>query len=269
MSSQGISEHLKAALPHGLVHRISEWRRGRIDRKIGQSPFYVTYSSALPYRAINTRALVSDRYRYVYFRVPKAANSSVVATLMHMEGAASTLSSKEVEAFKTSGRRLSTLGLEEVDKVRNHYFKFAIVRNPYTRVISAYRDKIEKVTAFRPRVSRFLGKGPDEPVGFEEFLDYLEFGGGLRDDAHWALQSELILLPVERLDAIGKVETLDCDLPGILQSIYGTRGGPVRFSPHATNAGSAAVQLGSRTVDRIYRLYQKDFESFSYPRSLT
>ena len=70
------------------------------------------------------------------------------------------------------------------------YFRFAFVRNPYHRIVSAYLDKI--ASGRRPRHRRLLGFGPNEQVTFLDFLRRISEQEIDAMNRHWRPQSALI-----------------------------------------------------------------------------
>lgn len=102
----------------------------------------------------------------------------------------------------------------------NDYFKFAFVRNPWSRLVSAYLDKIVSNYAghlanreeFIVRIQNRhnLGKDLDKRVTFRQFvIDVLEHDDAQLDD-HWRPQSAFI--GHHNFDFIGKFENIQADL---------------------------------------------------------
>jgi len=75
-------------------------------------------------------------------------------------------------------------------------------------------------------------------------------------------------LPPSMLDKIGRFENLREDLPDILSEVFGADAQTTTVSPHATRANDIARAQSRDTLDRVYRLYEPDFDAFGYPRAL-
>lgn len=257
-------ERLKDIIPDSLMRRLSSARRQKRREAVEASPFYQRYGAKTDALIVDTRARVSTERSYVYFRIPKAANSTMAANMLHYEEGV-TASRDVVEGFKKTSRRLSSLSDTEVNDLLSGYFKFTVVRNPYSRFLSAYFDKIHRRTPHSEVVARFLKKGPSETISISEFLGFLEAPEGVDSDGHWARQTDIIALPVENLDFIGRCETMPEDMPVMMQRLYGRFEEVPNFSPHATGADKKLDACSEQDLQRIYRIYEKDFDLLKYP----
>lgn len=232
-------------------------------------PFYQTFSPILPLDLVDPLGFINHEKRFVYSRIFKAANNTVVASLYHAERGQKITSRTELRSIKDQHfSRPSTLSITQTTEVQNFYFKFAIVRNPYTRVLSAYLDKVVRHKEGKhDLVADYLGKPTGYEISFGDFLDYLE-EGGINQNAHWARQSDLLLFAVEIFDYIGKTENLSTDLPAILREIFERTYPLVSVSDHRTRASKEVIELTTTLKDRIYRLYEIDFDNFGYSRQI-
>jgi hypothetical protein len=112
--------------------------------------------------------------------------------------------------------------------------------------------------------SRILGID-SRPLSFREFLERLD-AGYLRANIHWAPQTSIIPIEPARLDFVGRVESIDDDLPRLLDRIFGS--GEHRVIPvvrHATGASQRLSEAyGKAEVRLVRQLYAADFKAF-YP----
>jgi hypothetical protein len=132
-------------------------------------------------------------------------------------------------------------------------FKFTFVRDPYARVLSAYLDKVRTGAKITPIAT------------FTEFCRYLA-AGGLHANAHWAPQSSLLLLPIERFDFIGKVENIKEDLSRVFAHLDLKPSEPRLAGPPVTNARDLVEKEYTPDCrETVRRLYRRDFELFGYP----
>lgn len=217
------------------------------------TPFYKRY----PYRngisanSADARGCVDLEWGFFCNRIPKAANSTIVENLAILSFGHDVPSREAKKRFRTPSQ-LSKQEVEQLDDV----FRFAVVRNPYTRTLSAYLDKIERRAKRKNRESSFKG-----------FLQDLA-QQSLYDNAHWAPQSSLLLLPPDRFDFFGKVENLEHDLAFIKDRVSGggMNASPSKhFKANATGAGTKLTQhYDDECKEIVCSLFRKDFELFGY-----
>lgn len=217
------------------------------------TPFYrrYPYRNGISINSADARGCIDLNKGFFCNRIPKAANSTVVTNLSKISFGED-LPSKVVKKRFTTPSQLKRKELDQLDSL----FCFAVVRNPYTRTLSAYLDKIER-----------RAKQANRESSFRDFLRSLG-NGQLYNNAHWAPQSSLLLLPPSRFDFIGKVETLEEDLAYIRGRILGDKyqPEPVRaFTANATGAGGKLSRYYDEESVRLVRsLFKEDFELFDY-----
>lgn len=231
------------------------------------SPFYRRFPPKTRFKELDQRIFISNDPPFVYFRIPKAANTNVIATLYFARHGNLEAPRREILAHKVSGLRPVDLTEDEVDRVLSAP-SFSVVRNPYTRFLSAYINKMTRARDVRHKVLAALGKAEGESVSIDEFIGYLE-DGGLRDDGHWCPQSWLIPVGARSLTYLGRIESIESDVEKILTGIYGR---PIPFQNYNGGRSQSNDQVGMYlTADRkarIYRLYEEDFDELNYPTSL-
>lgn len=216
-------------------------------------PFYRRYPFRSPasIRSADDRGMVDMELGFFCNRVPKAANSTVVTNLARLKFGRDVDSPDAKKMFATPAR----LNRAEVERFAS-LFKFTVVRNPYTRTLSAYLDKIER---------RAVRAGKES--SFRDFLlQAKKTPRFLYSNAHWAPQTALMLIPVEQFDFIGKVETLDQDLAEIKRRIRPDLEQPVTsFKRNATGAGDKLRHYyDDELIALVQELYRDDFSTFDY-----
>lgn len=171
------------------------------------------------------------------------------------------------------------LGPEGVNQILNDgsYFKFAVVRNPYSRILSAFLDTF---TNRRPPLLNVLGElaelkscAPREiviaEVTFEQFLAALalrveRLGWGAIDQ-HYRLQSYHISDDIVAYDKLFRVEALD-RLEQEFVSRFGRGLPPAQRGSHTTGARDKKVDYyrqGSAR-EQVAQLYAVDLQRFGY-----
>lgn len=162
--------------------------------------------------------------------------------------------------------------------------RYAMVRDPYERALSAYLNKIEHL-AGKPPSKRFdhwnriideidafrreaLGADQYPQINFEVFLRWLkESGSWSARDEHWAPQSDLLCQPHVAFDYIGRFEAIEKDSAHILDLIGENVRLPsqkqVKFAP--TNAKAfLETYLTPQARDLVEDIYAVDFINFKY-----
>lgn len=220
------------------------------------TPFYrqYPYRNGISINSADARGLVDFELGVFCNRIPKAANSSVVTNLAYHK-LGHTIPDRDAKKLFTFPSELSK---QQVAKLPT-LFTFAFVRNPYTRVLSAFLDKVDRRARRKNREITFL-----------EFLNYLE-EGGLYTNAHWAPQTSLLLLPFDNFHFFGKTEHLDNDLSYVLQKL----GLPVDHDNVLSALGNATgatkkleLYYDETNQEKVKTLYANDFESFGYSTQL-
>ncbi len=237
----------------------------RKDGPICKSPFFRRFRPRIDPESIDSRSRVSHEFRYVYFRVPKAANSTVVASLWFAETGTLVTDLDELQVLRDQRwPHVSMLDRRQLHSLVHSYMKFTFVRDPYTRVLAAYLDKIRRNEwGVADEVNAALGRSLGSTVSLDQFLAYLE-AGGLGRNAHWARQVDLIPLPVAALDFVGKVETLDRDLPQAVKRILGKQIAFCSLRPHVTGATRDHPSWSRELRRRAFKVYEEDFAVFNY-----
>lgn len=227
-------------------------------------PFYrrFPYEGPLGLFTVDPRGAYSPADLFFFNRVPKAANSTVMATLARHS------------AFRRVGGRgraksrflrPAWLSAAEVERLAGPAFRFTFVRDPYGRALSAFADKVVRKRKQARAFYRWRGRVEPAPE-FIEFLRFLDDGGALAD-AHWAPQSDLMLLPQEAFDFVGRLERFEADLAHVVARVFGS-GAPLemrRAGPRTDSHKRLATAYTPEGLAIVNRVYAADFARFGYP----
>lgn len=263
---ESLLESLGLVSPY-LIRKRNKMRL--LNEQLSMTPFFKKYPSDGDLWMVDKCAMISKKNGFLYVRIPKAGNSTVVATLYHAEFGKKEYTREEMNNIKMNGyTRPSELSVKEVENGGQDYFKFTITRDPYSRIKSAYLDKIGDKTQYQHRkpVLRFHKKDMFESISFSEFLEYLKYGKGLRDNYHWTPQAFLMPYSVNKISYVGKLETIGNDLKNITEQIFGKPEPIVTWRPHSTKKKSTSFELTKKHRGKIYNLYEIDFDLFNYAR---
>lgn len=148
-------------------------------------------------------------------------------------------------------------------------FIFTFVRNPKSRLISAYKDKILRSRGpfwekYRNDIRELCALTDDSPITFGHFLVYVEATLDTQRDSHWRSQISLLRPDVIPYTFVGKFENFKSDFGEVLRAIDVVPGEIELQSMNSTeNMGVESSEFNGFD-DRIKKLYKQDFEFFGY-----
>jgi len=216
---------------------------------------------------------IGKAHSFLYFETPKVACSSIKRTLQLLE-----LGNLGTPPDSVHDKRISVLygavssgwSLEEIFRARQ-LFRFTFVRNPYTRILSCYLEKILQDATERRRHQQWLGFTQQEPVSFLEFLQGIDRIPERNRDIHWMSQSATINDPFVLYDYIGRFERLDEDFHEVLNRIGVRAEAPPlqQIHHHKTDAQSRLAEYyGTAELALARRIYEADFPRYGYSLDL-
>lgn len=217
---------------------------------------------------------VDDVNRIAYFETPKVACTSIKRFMQEVyvgERLSYARQNDVHDRRKSPLPRLSTLPEDEIDAVFfGSYRRFSFVRNPYSRVLSAYLDKLVKSEWERKRHLPALGFAEGAQVTLLEFLHAIETRPSLDRDIHYAAQTELLLADKITYDFIGSFETFAEDFAHLADTIFSH----ARFATedyagfgkqHATGAfDRLAAEFGDTEIGLVRKIFAEDFDLLGY-----
>jgi len=222
-------------------------------------------------------SFVSVPCRYMYFAVPKAACMSM-KWLLHDLEAGGSLPIKWTPAYRSGIQVRENISLPSLvdldDDTQKHvlqspdFLRMTIVRNPYDRLISGWRDKIALCEPGFEWIYRYIkGRTPrddsDLSVSLEEFVKCLATNCDMRTiDQHFRRQTDHTFFTALNFSWVGKVERMD----EILRQFQLHLGHAEPLQLRKTNI-SVKFDYGmidDRLAKMISKLYQPDFDVLDY-----
>ncbi|XP_030646590.1 carbohydrate sulfotransferase 8 [Chanos chanos] len=237
-----------------------------------------------------SRVFVADRYKLLYCEVPKVGCSNWKRVLMVLEGLASSTGEIQHEDVHYGNhlRRLDSFDRQGIALRLQTYTKVLFLREPFERLVSAFRDKFESPNSYyhpvfgKPIISRYRSNASrtalrtGEGVTFKEFIQYLlDVHRPVGMDIHWEPVGQLCSPCLLDYDFVGKFETLEAEANFLLRSI----GAPTnltfpsfkdrnpnaeRTSCHITKKYFSQLNLTER--QRAYDFYYMDYLMFNYSK---
>ena len=223
--------------------------------------------------------MISHKYECIYIHIPKCAGTSVESIFGHLDNhvgrggqdhrsirmikqpcfSISSISSKEniIELL----HRNKYLYINKVSNYRNkfkvtkqqyeNYYKFSIVRNPWARAYSWYKNVMRDEIHLK-------NHGISEEISFNNFLKKFAGKGFLRPQLYWLKDFDGVV----SLDYIARFETLSADMQNIFKQL-----GVREFSlPHNLKGSEDNYRnhydLESNAI--IQKIYQEEIVLFDY-----
>ncbi|XP_010784174.1 carbohydrate sulfotransferase 12-like isoform X1 [Notothenia coriiceps] len=172
-----------------------------------------------------------------------------------------------------------------------HYTKFLFVRDPFVRLISAFRNKFGKPnedfykqfgSVMLRRYANLSGSLPETAAEafaagikptFQQFITYLLDPETEREsifNEHWRQVYRLCHPCQVKYDFIGRLESLETDAEHLLKLLEVDH--LLHFPSGARNRTAASwerdwfAQIPIAMRRELYKLYEPDFELFGYPK---
>ncbi len=221
--------------------------------------------------------------RYLYFEVPKAACTQMKELLRQQQGApplqllVGKLMETRRDMFVHARENVPLPSLIDLDDAKqkevlesDSFFRFTIVRNPYTRLVSAWKNKVVPCEPGAERLYLAIkGRLPEmhakNLITFDEFVNYLHAKGDLSEaDPHWRRQVDHLFFKALSFSHVGKLENMTATLARFQQHLGLAE--PLMAGGKNVSAPVGLATYNQDLADKVYSLYQEDFEHLGYDR---
>lgn len=252
------------------------------DRRPSRSdlgPVTRDYVKSMGWRSVNFHTHISLVNRYVYVEVPKAGCGTMKATLGALEGArmnpthAQRFQDKPHNGVKAGAHvrpyQLPVDMLEEAFASPD-YTRFTVVRDPASRVLSGYLEKmhqgLRQSGPILDEIESSTGRRPaPEDVTLAMFLDVIGAQESRDQDPHWRRQADHIGLGIVSYDSVIHLEDLDSSWNRIAEL---TRTPDLSESFYCRNSTGASAKLGEyfddSTWTQVREIYSRDYAELGY-----
>ncbi len=216
---------------------------------------------------------------FMYMKNHKAACTNVLTLLItQMHHALSSDATLEIsmdgvhnlppDYLRAGARSLDWAAVENALTAQD-VFRFTIIREPLSRTVSAWSDKLQGDTRHRRDINEVLGRAPETEISLPEFLDVIAQDERARlVDRHWRPQRLEISFDQVAYDFIGRVEAMEDARGRIIDMLFGAKGRSVKIVDTREHLGhkssSAAHRDGLSTKDKrnVERAFAQDFEMY-------
>ncbi|XP_028857049.1 carbohydrate sulfotransferase 14 isoform X2 [Denticeps clupeoides] len=214
---------------HNIQREIRN-RTMKIMCKQKNMPQNIWSLSPLKRKTLLQHILVNEEHRFLYCYVPKVACSNWKRMLKVLSGALENVDAKGKMDHKADLVFLGNMKPDEIRYRLRHYFKFMFVREPMTRLLSAYRNKFGEIQEYQkkygPEIIRRYRPGytaaeaaAGADVTFAEFVRYLLDEDPDRMNEHWMPMYNLCQPCAVQYDFVGTYERLQEDAAYVLEKV--------------------------------------------------
>lgn len=231
---------------------------------------------------------VVPEYKCLCMTIPKVACTTVKVTLYHLAGNPVPAEPSDVHGLDV-GLFLGNRSTEEIIEILTspEWVRFCFVRNPYDRLLSAYKSKIGNTrdtqyswlqNAIRERFNYPDGsRCRANVVTFADFVHFLSDCGAkvryeLKPDAiydgHFNAQTRIVRQDLIDYDFIGRFENFADDLRAVLTRI-GAPEETIALASEKRNVSAHVPtdEMYSRDLAAMtYNMYRDDFDAFEYAK---
>jgi hypothetical protein len=144
---------------------------------------------------------------------------------------------------------------------------FSVVRNPYTRLLSGFADKVKRHSPRRAARLMALGLDPGKTIDLDLFLRAISNSDPGVLDTHWRPQALLVRPSLVPYTHILRFEDLDAQLHKMLRELCGFDGRVNSLVRRGNRTHAEAIdieQLTASSKEMIKKIYGNDFEIFGY-----
>ena len=220
--------------------------------------------------------IVSKEKKFIYVGLPKCATRSISHMLYHSNSEV-LLGKRHQRAVEEKMKSPWTQGFyieqnksfcESLENFKS-YYKFTFVRNPYARLVSCWKDKIdkEKKYNFDSVGGRYQFKKFNHLRGlpFEEFIEYITSSEKkLKEDKHWAPFYRVI--PPWEIYYTGRIESFQKDVSYIFKklSIKTKKSFFIKEGKNQTEHDHFSKYYNKKTKNLVAEAYEADFTRYNY-----
>jgi hypothetical protein len=198
---------------------------------------------------------ISNKHKFKFIHIPKTGGSSVevVFDLQHDENLWVPRFTHKIQECNFAPQHFTHALINHFKPNCKDYFSFAIVRNPYDRIISEY-FYINK---------SFEGK-PISNFNEDQFNIWLDTNLIKFDIDHKLPQTLFLDVPV---DMILKLENINKDWEKLNERL-GVNIKLIHDNKSSINKKDIVDSLSKKTKQKIYKIFKDDFEKLNYESNI-
>jgi hypothetical protein len=216
---------------------------------------------------------IAPDLHFIYFNNPKCACTTLKSSLnlSYANFIGQTLSWPDSNAIHVRSNNLllspGQVGIKKFLALLDDpgVFKFCFLRDPVSRLASAFASKIGWASYQYRVFAEAAGRPADWRPTFDEFVMEMKNRPSLRDcDEHWRLQARQLCRGMVDYDFVGDFENIGDTLPKLLARLFGSSGEVFDARSHFRDVTSQSAKFvanaSADTLDAIGELYAADFD---------
>ncbi|CAH1789137.1 unnamed protein product [Owenia fusiformis] len=224
---------------------------------------------------LSKNILVDDNLKVIYCYIPKVSSTYIIKSLIHLSKGNISLPVDIHYDGKYVTRLLKYKKADILYRLKT-YTKFTFVREPFSRLLSAYNDKIvrsgdDHFSKHRKKLLEKYHKNSGTKImsiaPFVDFVDYAVLQRKLPNE-HWLPFFQLCSPCNVQYDYIGKYENLAKEGNFIFKKL-GAKHSVIEEKPYNKSKNlsmeKAYSTLSINQLENLSEFYKMDFDLFEYP----
>lgn len=233
------------------------------------------------YKKLKDKLFVDMNHNTTWCPVYKAASTTMMQVFAKFKGLwkkDKTLTIKNGMQLNKIIQSVDTLDSKSYQKIMTSTNKILVVRHPFERLLSAYRDKLEQrdnrkyyYEKYGQKIIKKYGDPNNQRVPtFTQFLKYISEDNYSRDE-HWRPVATHCVPCLFPYDYVLKTESFDHEIKLLFKML-----GMQKYLPetklHVNQNGATSPQLANayfsevpkQLLKKLYNIYKNDFKLFNY-----
>ena len=228
--------------------------------------------------------IVNEKHKVLFCFIPKVGCSNMKRIFLVMDDLYPSVETVNIKKMNEEIVRLDKFSLKKRKYMLQNFYKFMLVRDPFERIVSAYRNKwlnnknIElHANLGRRIIAKYRYNDTKQPehghdVSFTEFVQYLTDNPPWDVNEHWMPYEDLCRPCNIQYDFIGSIDTLERDVIHAMRQIPANEtkyhmlkisGSPLTKAKQT--AAGFLKELPRKYFDKLLAFFKRDHELFGYP----
>ncbi|XP_070540084.1 carbohydrate sulfotransferase 11-like [Ptychodera flava] len=229
--------------------------------------------------------IYDSKHQLLYCPVPKTGATSWKRVFLVLRGTYRTTEGLHHSLVQHEYRypTLNSVEAKRRTKMYSSYTKIIFARHPLQRILSAYRNKLERangsfkrygtsiVARYRHNASNIPATGRYVAPTFHEFVKYLlDPTNQAHLNRHWGFMHQMCAVCETYYDFIGHFENLQEEANYIIHKTAGNEFSYPGYSTHVTNSSHTDIymnyfsEIPDHDIVQLYNKFKMDFEVFGY-----